>query len=419
LLVDNLLLASQMYVNINSTAKTKTKRMKRTNFFSLGRKWFFTLTLFLFVFVAASVVKIQAAGNVTGWLWGGSEDCDMDKNGFRDIICGGNNTDTPIGTNGDGTINGNETGLGWISMNGDNVGGGSDYGVTIPSSTCSGNGCKLSGYAWSEWLGYVSFNELDLAGCPSGGNCYAYREGNFLKGWARFMAIKQAGANSGGWDGWISLSGLNYGVDITKMDGTGNNPTYAWSASWSGAAELGWIDFSRAEVQAGIEFVPSSKMMDENSTDSSTLIRETEAYNCGTVSLSSSNGVVTVSPISTDFSPSTLDSQNVSFDVGDVSGDLDVQITATSQFCGSAVLNLQILNALPLSPCSCGPADGKKYCGGNTLASDSADLCKDGDVGSSFQETASSYTWTCGGSSCSPSDSCSAGRFCFWIETNP
>ena len=117
------------------------------------------------------------------------------------------------------------------------AGGSVSYGAQI------GNDGKLSGYAWSENLGWISFNEADLAGCPSSPSCSATSDGSRLLGWARIMSIPQAGANAGGWQGWISLNGSNYGVEISKMDGTGNNPTYAWSD------ELGWIDFSRARIE--------------------------------------------------------------------------------------------------------------------------------------------------------------------------
>lgn len=50
--------------------------MKTSKFLKRGLRIFFTLALFLLVFAAASVVKIQAAGNVMGWLWGGGTESD-------------------------------------------------------------------------------------------------------------------------------------------------------------------------------------------------------------------------------------------------------------------------------------------------------------------------------------------------------
>lgn len=191
--------------------------------------------MLLLAIVLGGAVRTYAGTGESGrgWLWGGengqsittvdpsrfgwmsmnSLSCDTDKNTFVDVACGGNNTTTPA----------------------------HNYGVNIPSS----NGA-LSGYAWSDNYGWISFNSGDVAGCPSG-VCSANRAGNALTGWARILSIRDGGANSGGWFGFISLSGTAtngspYGVNIdtttNKMGG------YAWSD------ELGWIDFSLASVEA-------------------------------------------------------------------------------------------------------------------------------------------------------------------------
>src|SRR5690606_12033986 len=54
--------------------------------------------------------------------------------------------------------------IGWISMNG------SGYGISV-----SGSG-TLSGYAWSDNIGWISANSADLSGCPSG-SCSASIDG--------------------------------------------------------------------------------------------------------------------------------------------------------------------------------------------------------------------------------------------------
>lgn len=185
------------------------KNSKPRAIFSLGRRWLFTLALFVFVFAVASAVKIQAGTehSAQGWMWGGG-----------------------TGTSGDGT----HTNVGWISANNLNQGGAVNYGVSIPSGTGD-----VSGYAWSENIGWISFNASDLSGCPQG-QCKAERDGINLKGWARIMEIKLAGANAGGWQGWVSLKGPRYGVTINTSAGALQN--YAWSD------ELGWIDFSRVSI---------------------------------------------------------------------------------------------------------------------------------------------------------------------------
>lgn len=302
--------------------------MKLYAFLKKGQRFVFTIALFILVFVTAGFVKVQAASMIIGWLWGGSEDASI-----------GGTT---------GTIDGNETGLGWISMSSTNPGAGGSvsYGVRI------GDDGKLSGYGWSENIGWISFNESDLVDCPSG-TCSARREGNYLRGWARIMSIPQAGANAGGWQGWISLSGANYGVEISKMDGTGNNPTYAWSD------ELGWIDFSRARIEevCSLEFVPSSKTMNENSTSSDevTIGEVGSSCNCGPVTLSSSNeSVVSVTPASVDFSSPTVQSAGITLQAGSVSSTNNYNdiVTASSAICGTANLDLTVIN-VPVCNISC------------------------------------------------------------------
>jgi hypothetical protein len=145
----------------------------------------------------------------------------------------------------DGLVPANYSGLGWISLNNLNGAGTISYGVNIPAI----NGA-VSGYAWSSNVGWIDF--APSGPYPALPNNSAQRSGNILTGWARILSIKTEAEktlpnNAGGWLGWIKLSGTaldgsTYGVDITKMDGTGASPTYAWSD------ELGWIDFSKASI---------------------------------------------------------------------------------------------------------------------------------------------------------------------------
>lgn len=182
--------------------------------------------------LVAGVQVIQAGTlqNTIGWLWGGtdatgggtagpgwmslnSRDCDPDASGTVDAAEVAARPGCP--------------GLGITN-----------YGVNIPASGV------ISGYGWSEHYGWVSFNAGDVAGCPVQGACDARRVGNALVGWARVLAIRDAGANAGGWTGFVSLdsgttgSAVPYGVTISGSTLSG----YAWSD------ELGWIDFSGATI---------------------------------------------------------------------------------------------------------------------------------------------------------------------------
>lgn len=128
-------------------------------------------------------------------------------------------------------------GMGWISLNNLSDGTGTSYGVHIPFS--NGN---LSGYAWSEHYGWISFNGGDLAGCsPALGQ--AARAGNAITGGARILAMRDAGSNAGGFDGCISLAGTGYGVTISGSASPYALSGYAWSS------DLGWINFSGASIQ--------------------------------------------------------------------------------------------------------------------------------------------------------------------------
>ena len=121
--------------------------------------------------------------------------------------------------------------IGWISFNCTDLSSCSttDYGVGINSS--DGN---LFGYAWSPNIGWITFNQSELSGCPSG-TCVANLSQNTLSGWAK--ALSSSDSESGGWDGWISLNGGNYGVtfDTNNKKFSG----YAW-----GSDVIGWVDFN-------------------------------------------------------------------------------------------------------------------------------------------------------------------------------
>src|SRR3989344_4696674 len=151
-----------------------------------------------------------------------------------------------------------ESGIGWISFNDtSDVPASPTYGVNVDTTT--GN---FSGTAWSEHIGWISFSrgvtrtppQDDLVGSS------AIAKVNWLDGsvtgWARALAgcegtpasnvpssrcaSNSAGAAAGGWDGWISLSGVaddggSYGVTITNDIFSG----YAW-----GGDIIGWIQFS-------------------------------------------------------------------------------------------------------------------------------------------------------------------------------
>lgn len=167
-----------------------------------------------------------------GWISLNSLDCDVDDNGYTDSgVCDGDNITT-------------------ISRN---------YGVDI--SPLIGTGI-FTGYAWSENIGWISFDRAVTNNPPSapfdGGSgpiAQVDWSTGAVTGWARALvgceetagvpvtscASSGAGATVGGWDGWIKFSDDSNsfwngsGVKITS----GNFSGYAW-----GGDVAGWIDFA-------------------------------------------------------------------------------------------------------------------------------------------------------------------------------
>lgn len=199
--------------------------------------------------VSFCLVGVANAGtehNVQGWAW--------------------SNMNDPLTT-------ADESSIGWISFNslncdidGDGVYEGAgeiggpapegcptsgvvnSYGVNINPSTGI-----FSGYAWSENVGWISFNSGELVGCPSG-SCQAIMDVNSgnVSGWARACAVFQGGCSGilksagelGGWDGWIKLAAddRSWGVSVNRIGGDpnfGKFSGYAW-----GDINIGWVNFS-------------------------------------------------------------------------------------------------------------------------------------------------------------------------------
>ncbi len=129
--------------------------------------------------------------------------------------------------------------IGWISFK---------DGSSPVRVDASGN---LTGYAWSENIGWIQFG--GLAGFPS--TTYesatnAKLVDNRLSGWARVVS-GMSGDNRGEFDGWIALSGVTIQLDSVALAGA-PAPTFpsgctssscANGAAW-GSDVVGWVDFS-------------------------------------------------------------------------------------------------------------------------------------------------------------------------------
>lgn len=127
-------------------------------------------------------------------------------------------------------------GLGWVSFSNKSDSTAVPYGVFIDGAT--GN---LSGYAWSANIGWITFNALEMQKCATnpGDTCLgpspmahmdmvsnpltgAISGTGLVTGWARSCSVFLSGCSgavrpdsqTGTWDGWISLSGAGYGLQL-------------------------------------------------------------------------------------------------------------------------------------------------------------------------------------------------------------
>jgi hypothetical protein len=175
---------------------------------------------------APDYAKASANNNVHGWLW-------------SDMPTGSDQAITPSNQSGG-------RGFGYVSLNSDDPGMSGNYGVSLDLATG-----ELSGQGWSEYGGWLDF---DPSGTPPNalGNSAipATLDGSCLTGpqtvcpvlgWAKFLS--GGSAQSGGWDGWVSLQGINpnYGIKYDKA--TGRFSGVAW-----GGTVVGWINFDNVFV---------------------------------------------------------------------------------------------------------------------------------------------------------------------------
>ena len=136
--------------------------------------------------------------------------------------------------------------VGWISLNCLNEGSCESvaYGLQWHFHSNAGEYRLIKGYAWSEHVGWLSAESDDLVGCPGGGDCKAYISNvtGKTRGWLR--AIAHEDPQAGGWDGWVSLNGSTYqpmysGPLNIEVDGTtGTLSGWAWASD-----VMGWINF--------------------------------------------------------------------------------------------------------------------------------------------------------------------------------
>lgn len=125
--------------------------------------------------------------------------------------------------------------IGWISFNNTTDGSANNYGVDISDTGI------FSGYAWSDNIGWITFNRTDTGAPPGPPDYGTYLaqvdlDSGQVSGWARALSYGD------GWDGWIKLRDTNYGVLI---DNNPASPTYQQFSGWAwGDMVMGWISFN-------------------------------------------------------------------------------------------------------------------------------------------------------------------------------
>jgi len=135
--------------------------------------------------------------------------------------------------------------IGWISFNSISDHSIVNYGVSVDPLTG-----KFSGYAWSENIGWISFNRNDTGAPPSDdpcpdGSCIAKIEdlSNLGKKNVKVIGWARALSHGDGWDGWIKFNhGQGSGVYI---DPSGDFHGWAWSDM-----VVGWISFNSSDPGA-------------------------------------------------------------------------------------------------------------------------------------------------------------------------
>ncbi|MDD5433586.1 MAG: hypothetical protein PHE77_02950, partial [Candidatus Pacebacteria bacterium] len=115
--------------------------------------------------------------------------------------------------------------MGWVSFNNTSSGGGNSYGVNITDNGATG---VFSGYAWSEHAGWITFNEADLGSCPTA-PCRAWvdKSDGLVYGWGKILTTGD----------WVRLRGNGCNVSIDRN--TGDFSGWAW-----GGETTGWLSFN-------------------------------------------------------------------------------------------------------------------------------------------------------------------------------
>ncbi|MBU6415250.1 fibronectin type III domain-containing protein [Patescibacteria group bacterium] len=169
-------------------------------FFFTSRSGFLYRMILAAAFFVAVVPSAVHAGNISGWAW----------------------SDMPNGSDELKTFGQVGRGAGWIEF-----APAMGPGVTVDPS---GN---FSGYAWSERIGWVSFNASETSSC--GSNATLNKLTGAVTGFAK--ALGGNDSQAGGWDGCIKMDPGVFGSGVS-VDASCNYRGWAW-----GGPIIGWVQF--------------------------------------------------------------------------------------------------------------------------------------------------------------------------------
>ena len=135
--------------------------------------------------------------------------------------------------------------IGWVKFSGAN------YGVMADADG------DLSGYAWSENIGWIRFDPVGPYPYGPSYSSHYNSTDNKIKGWARACAATAdprycgTGNNpeAGGWEGWLRMSGSGYGIEQVGNETTG---CFLNGFAWGGMI-LGWLKFGGHNYQVALD----------------------------------------------------------------------------------------------------------------------------------------------------------------------
>jgi hypothetical protein len=169
----------------------------------------------------------------------------------------------------------NSRGIGWISINSESKEEGKAKHSNIPYGIFADEGGEMHGVMWAahnsgneNGYGWLSFNKVDLEGCPDGQCIARIASDGKVYGWARFINTEEENA----WGGWVQLRGVaqgnNFGLCFGDSSGTpvkvgeariylggecsgngGANHQVLTGTAWGGENIGGWFAFAANSLQ--------------------------------------------------------------------------------------------------------------------------------------------------------------------------